>query len=513
MNLILRTFVALVILLPVARYVSAVDRDRQYTASADQVSAAFPGPQPGGNYPAAFSPVRSSLPAVKILDVRATRSPVLIDPNESVFDTIGYAPTHGVLETPFATPTGTGGDSAAKEKKPDLSYGYNKGFFIAAKYPAKNCEPETAFRFQFNTLFQMRHTYFNSDGPNPDQNFFEFERAFLIFRGHVYSEDLTYHIKLDGDSDGRQTVDLLDCYFTYDLGHHDLGWNKGHFGLKFGQWKIPYSRSRAEAAQRMQFSERAMASDFFDLNRALGFAIYGGGDWLDQKYGWEVGIFNGFATQGFRPSELDTNFAYAGRVFYDLFGEYGNDGEPDYSWHESPAVRVGGGFGFSTLTPSEGLREASRIGTIDSGATLVSLLPPGADEFNALLVALDANFKYRGFSFIGEFYYREISGIAAGVPRLTDHGMMLQAGYFVIPEKLELVSRWSRLAGDSGSLGVVRRSAEEISGGIGWYIDGQSRKFVIDVTRLNGAPINSTRLNIRPGDQGWLVRSQFQLFF
>jgi hypothetical protein len=34
-----------------------------------------------------------------------------------------------------------------------------------------------------------------------------------------------------------------------------------------------------------------------------------------------------------------------------------------------------------------------------------------------------------------------------------------------------------------------------------------------DVTHVNGAPISSSTLNMLPGDDGWLFRTQFQWRF
>ena len=57
------------------------------------------------------------------------------------------------------------------------------------------------------------------------------------------------------------------------------------------------------------------------------------------------------------------------------------------------------------------------------------------------------------------------------------------------------------------------QSSDEVAAGIAWYIKGHNAKLVFDVTHLNGAPLSSARLDILPGDAGWLLRTQFQLAF
>jgi len=83
----------------------------------------------------------------------------------------------------------------------------------------------------------------------------------------------------------------------------------------------------------------------------------------------------------------------------------------------------------------------------------------------------------------------------------------------VVPQKLELLSRWSRVVGTSGTLGNENQSVDEIAGGVVWYAKGQNAKLTVDATWLNGAPINSSLLDIAPGDIGWLVRTQIQFAF
>jgi hypothetical protein len=96
---------------------------------------------------------------------------------------------------------------------------------------------------------------------------------------------------------------------------------------------------------------------------------------------------------------------------------------------------------------------------------------------------------------------------------LSDHGFNLQAGQFVLPSKLELLARWSRIAGDSGTLGVTRQSTDEVGVGAAWYLHGHNAKFVLDVSRVNGMPLSSPRLDMLPGSEGWLLRTQFQFGF
>jgi hypothetical protein len=197
----------------------------------------------------------------------------------------------------------------------------------------------------------------------------------------------------------------------------------------------------------------------------------------------------------------------------DVLGDLGSDGEPDLSFHTTPALRLGGGLAL-TRVAREGAREFSRQTVVDSGVTLASILPAGVTAYDICFFTVDAHWKYHGFSLITDYYWRYMNRFdGASIPSLVDQAFVLQAGYFVIPCELELLARWSRIAGDSGTLGVTDQSSDELAAGFAWYINGHNAKLVFDVTHHNGVPFSGNRIDTVAGDIGWLYRTQFQLAF
>ena len=63
------------------------------------------------------------------------------------------------------------------------------------------------------------------------------------------------------------------------------------------------------------------------------------------------------------------------------------------------------------------------------------------------------------------------------------------------------------------TLGLLEQSTNEVGAGCAWYIKGHSIKLNADVSRISGVPVSSDRLNLVPGDVGWLLRTQFQCGF
>ncbi|MFM7932125.1 MAG: porin, partial [Pirellula sp.] len=126
-----------------------------------------------------------------------------------------------------------------------------------------------------------------------DLNQFQLKRARLIFSGHAFTPDFSYFIALDARSASNDNIQLLDYYLSYDLGHHDLGFQKRAFVVKAGQYKIPFTLARFISGQRFQFPDRSMASMYFDANRSLAVGLYGERRPWGQLGTWETAVFNG----------------------------------------------------------------------------------------------------------------------------------------------------------------------------------------------------------------------------
>lgn len=397
-----------------------------------------------------------------------------------------------------------------------VRFGYDDGFVLASESERNLCAEDSPFLLRINGWGQLRHTVFDSDGTNPNQNQFQLKRARLVFSGSAFTPDFAYYVQLDGRSSSGDDVRLLDYLLNYDVGHHAWGWEEGALGFKAGKYKIPFTMARYLSGREFEFTDRSMASMYFDANRSLAWGLYGNRDEARIPWNWEVAIFNGLVTGGAETGssgDLDDNFAYSARVFFYPTGQWGTGELADFQWHETLATRVGAGFADSTINRS-GSTEFTSVRVVDSGATLASLLPGAVNEYTVNLYAVDVSGKLRGWSVTLEYYFRNIDAFeGAAVPDLFDRGLWFQIGKFIVPRKLELLTRWSRVAGDSGTLGVNDQSSEEIAGGFAWYIRDQNAKLTFDATYLNGAPINSASLDIQPGDIGWLFRSQIQFAF
>ncbi len=394
--------------------------------------------------------------------------------------------------------------------------GYDDGFVIASQRDLDLDAGDYAYRLRINGWGQLRDTVFSSDGSNPDLNQLQLKRARLIFSGHAFSSDLSYLVQLDGRSNAGDNLRILDYYFTFDLGHRLGNRDPGTIGFKAGLYKMPFSLARWLSGKQLEFSDRSMSSAYFDVNRSLAWGLYGVTAGPCLPLHWELALFNGLVTGGAETGSsgtLDNNNAVSGRVHFYPLGQWGASELADLTGHETIATRMGAGFALTTIDRS-GQTEFGALRVVDSGQRLSDLLPLAVDGYDVALFSIDTSMKYRGLSLTTEVYLRSVSGFrGAAIADLFDHGLWLQAGMFVLPEKLQILSRWSRVHGNSGTLGLGDQSSEEIAGGLVWYFRQQHMKATVDATYLNGASISSSALDINPGDIGWLYRTQIQFSF
>lgn len=410
-----------------------------------------------------------------------------------------------MLPTLAAEPT-----ASAEKTKPSTSAGYKDGFFIEVKGQG---EEEFDFLLKHNNRMQIRHTAFDSRNANGDENNLEIERVRPAWKGYLFRPYFEYELELDIGTDDEDLVQLYDAFVLYKFSE-PLGW-ENEMGVQLGLWKMQMFRQEYTSDGKQQLVDRSMPNEFFNIDHSVAVSLFGNVKTTARPIWWHLILLNGFDTDGIpsnRKDGLDRNFGYVGRLYSDLVGEWGPDEEPDLVFHESPAVRAGVSVAF-TRVHIEGDDEFEGFRVVDSGAKLATLVP-ALDEYSVWLYGLDVGYKYAGIALFTEYFFRQMVEFdGAPIPDLFDHGFYLQGGYFVIPDKFEVVARYGRVIGDSATLGAVNESADEAGGGFNWYFHGHQAKIQFDVFHYNGVPISSSSVNLKPGDDGVAVRTQFQVAY
>lgn len=397
-----------------------------------------------------------------------------------------------------------------------VKVGYDGGFTIISKDKVDLGGSNDNFRLKLNGWGQLRNTLLESSRGSRDIRQFQLKRARLVFSGSAFTPDFKYFVQIDGRSSDGDDLRLLDYYLSYDVGHHFLDMEENTLGFRTGRWKMPFTLARYLSGREFEFSDRSVASTFFDVNRSLAWGLYGESNAFAKPVDWELAIFNGLVTGGAETGSsgtLDSNFAYSARVFSVIQGDWGRGQLADFDYHETLAARVGIGAATSTIE-RVGRTEFNRVRVVDSGERLSDILPASVDSYRVFLYSADCSFKYQGWSLTNEYYFRTIDRFrGAAISQLLDHGHWLQLGKFVIPEKCQILARWSRVDGGSGTLGGGDQSSDEVGGAVVYYFRNQNSKITFDATRINGAPVSSAALDLEPGNRGWLFRTQIQFAF
>jgi hypothetical protein len=156
-------------------------------------------------------------------------------------------------------------------------------------------------------------------------------------------------------------------------------------------------------------------------------------------------------------------------------GEFGpRGGNGDFEYHEKLATRFGASYCHSRENRHNNIGTPSPDNTqvrISDGLLFfeTSVLAPGVTVIEADfdLLAVDLGFKYKGFAFHSEFYYRTLSDFNADGPvpitSITDKGYMVQAMVMAVPRVLCIYGVNSMLFDE------FKRNPYEVGGGLNIY--------------------------------------------
>lgn len=409
----------------------------------------------------------------------------------------------------------------AQDAAPVVSYRPGGGFTFRTA--------DERFALTVGGRLTVRFTYedFDEGHDRDDLSEFSAPNARVFLKGHVFSKFVKYvfQFNLAGDtargrsgstsvpnldpgattgstshshsfaSDNRLT-ELKDAYADLDLWGLLDGGSAGKVSpvnLRAGQFKAPFSRQQMTSSGMLEFVDRAITDRQYAKGREPGAMLYGMfGGASNDLIEWYAGVFNG---EGENVLNNDPGLEVVGRLAVNLLGVMAYaEGDPKNT--EDPELQAA----FGILHHDDTNR---RSGSATIGAS------PLENEFawNAEL-AFRWSGLYAAFEwFDQEFGTEEVSG---GDLDTDSHGFYAQAGYFVVPERLEVGFRFAEIRfEDSGAdlspAGLHRR--REWLGVLGYFFEGHNLK-----VQMDGGLIDE---DIDDGDDrsSWRLRLQLQLIF
>ena len=359
-----------------------------------------------------------------------------------------------------------------KKKRSFFRYG-RKGLQIGEKgqgrFGAKvNIRSQKRFSSPFRSA-PRKESHF----ARADENDFRFWRARFRMDGHVFTPWVKYNYEYD-------LVDTrnLNAFVTISK------WE--WLQLRFGQWKVDYSRERSDSSGKQQFADRSIVNRAFTLDRQKGAALLGRvmkGTLGDSRY--YVGVFTG-NRRGFRTapgkSELDHGDGspmLAARYQWNFLGRDVGYSQSDLKYHEKPAAALS--FGAA--------RNRSRYTRFSSsgGGRLDGFEPGLLGQYSLRQFMEEAAMKYRGFSLQHELHWKRIED-NVNVQTTFMRGSYVQAGYFFhylfprIPKQLELGARYALVDPNRVRPDDLQKELAFVAN---WFFYGHANKLTFDTSRYS----------------------------
>lgn len=354
---------------------------------------------------------------------------------------------------------------------------------------------DSTFSVKMGARFQGQYStnWLTGDGTTKlDGSNFLIRRARLKFDGFAYSPKLRYKLQLgfsnrdiSGGSDFTSDAErlLLDAV---------LKWNfHGNWDLWGGQTKLPGNREELISSGSLQFVDRSLLNGHFGLGREMGVQLY-----HDFTLGEQLVIREALSlSQGEGRNVTTGNFGglhYLGKLEVLPLGEFIKEGEyegGDLARHPEPKLAVAVSYSFN--------HDAVRSESIGGDYLYID---DGFYQTDISTLFLDAIFKYRGFSFMGEYALRKAedpwvkfsNGILTGDVIAEGSAVNLQAGY-VFSNDFELSGRFTHVDMKHVS------DQTQYTLGLSKYIAGHNLKVQTDLsyTRFEDLPQDDVMLRLQ----------------
>jgi len=304
---------------------------------------------------------------------------------------------------------------------------------------------------------------------------FRIQRFKTKIEGWAYEPWIRFKFQADWAKSGSL---LDDAYVDVDLSR-----GRGYFRVRFGQFKIPFSRQHMGSTQSNMFPERSFVTYAFARVRDVGIQLHGeiGPRSVPDLVEWRVSLLNGNSANVW--SNPDGNYMTTARVVISPFGSAGYD-ESTPAGSETAKLSLAAGYAKNDLRLRDG------EGNVRAG-------------FKHETLGADLLFKWRRFTLYGEYFDRKLWN-AAHLRRDSD-GYVAQAGYLLVPNRVEVVGR---AAGWDPDDAFRSDSMWERGVGLNWYFDSTCSKLQFDyrwtrnLYRLHGESARDDE-----------IRLQYQLVF
>lgn len=356
-----------------------------------------------------------------------------------------------------------------------MTAGYDRGFYLASA--------DGNYRLNITGRHQFRYVYnFQSDPVEFDgdrhRNGFENRRTRLAFSGHVINPNWTYQIQGDFSRSGGGFT-LLDANLAYRF---DNGMR-----IRVGQFRQPFMREDNISSGRQQAIERSLVNARFSQGRTQGIELSGS---ITDNINFSTTFSEGFRRLNTPWQAETTEYAFTGKLDFLVAG----------NWRQFRDFSSWASEEFGVLLGVAAHYERGEYGTATASM----------ERFTA---TADAMVQFGGANLFGAVVMNHLDMEGAG--NMTQWGVVVQGGFFFVPDKWEAFARY-----EWGDLDTGAEDLSVVTAGVNYYFAGHNLKWQTDIGYgINevASPWASSSAGWRadaPGEDGQVVfRSQIQWIF
>jgi len=346
----------------------------------------------------------------------------------------------------------------------------------------------------------------NTQDDSQDDSVFGFEntRTKLDFQGNLFNQDFTYRVRGDfGEAgDGASgNFELRDAWGRYQV--------SDELGFKWGQFKAPFIREELIESEYTQSVERSYVNELTTVGYTQGVGV----DFTVDQFRLMGAFTDGATINPAGPNgELSNSpalatggneYAFSARGEFLVAGEQGFEQFDDLtSWQDDEyGTLIGGAIHW----------QESEFGTTGLGGF-------SDNETEVFSWTVDGQVELGGANVFGSFTGVHTSANATSANDVDQFGVVVQGGFFVMPDEVELFGRWEYFDFDDATASGFDDEIQLVSGGVNWFWEGHAKKWTTDlVWAADGIPAFSSITGLLEDSAGeedqFVLRSQIQFLF
>ncbi len=358
---------------------------------------------------------------------------------------------------------------------------------------------DSSWQMKVGLRIQLQASGVWEDNQSPETNFLV-RRARLKFNGFAFTPALKYKVELglsNRDMSGASIHTGNAPRYIYDA---VVKWNfYKNLVLWFGQTKLPGNRERVISSADLQMVDRSLLNKWFNIDRDMGFQLRHHFNLSNTFIVREIFAFSQGEGRNVTVGNLG-GYQYTGRIELLPFGNFTDHGDyfgSDLKRESTPKLSVATSYDFN----NNAVKTRGNMGAYMLNDT-------GYYQTNISTLFIDAMFKYKGLSIMGEYakrnaddpYAKNTDNTLTGDTVKVGNAFNLESGY-LFKNNWEISGRYTNLNLDKNI--TAKENKNQYTIGVSRFFAGHKLKVQSDLSYLDVTNSNNEIM----------YRIQFELHF